>query len=93
MASPLDRYRKVLFPKRNVGDLGSKMVAKHASLQKMDFLNSKAKLQFEHDIEVGVSAREKELHEQRLQSLRNVADKLKDDDWKYEPIENLLGFK
>ncbi|XP_064478218.1 uncharacterized protein LOC135391732 isoform X2 [Ornithodoros turicata] len=84
MASPLDRYRKVLFPKRNVGDLG---------LQKMDFLNSKAKLQFEHDIEVGVSAREKELHEQRLQSLRNVADKLKDDDWKYEPIENLLGFK
>lgn len=32
-----------------------------------------------------------ELHERRLKEMQEVAEKLKEDAWKYTPIEKLLG--
>ncbi|XP_075724564.1 uncharacterized protein LOC119179857 isoform X2 [Rhipicephalus microplus] len=60
------------------------------SLKTSDLLSTRASIQFEHDVEVSLSSLEKELHEQRLQKLRAMSEKLKEDDWKYEPIEKLL---
>ncbi|KAH8037165.1 hypothetical protein HPB51_008847 [Rhipicephalus microplus] len=77
--------RKVLFkekPQYVIGTVGS--------LKTSDLLSTRASIQFEHDVEVSLSSLEKELHEQRLQKLRAMSEKLKEDDWKYEPIEKLL---
>lgn len=81
-----DDIRKVLFkekPQYVIGTVGSQKTS--------DLLSTKAGMQFEHDVEVSLSSLEKELHEQRLQKLRAISEKLKDDAWKYEPIEKLLG--
>ncbi|KAI1291851.1 hypothetical protein HDE_07590 [Halotydeus destructor] len=47
-----------------------------------------AKVEVDQDT---ISPLDKELHERRLKSLQEVAEKLKDDSWKYTPIEKLLG--
>lgn len=44
-----------------------------------------------HQVSKDVDKLEKLLHEQRLQSMREVAEKLKDDSWKYLSLEKLLG--
>lgn len=78
--------RKVLFkekPQYVIGTVGL--------LKTSDHMSTKAGIKFEHDVEVSQNSLEKELHEQRLQKLRAISEKLKDDAWKYEPIEKLLG--
>ncbi|KAG0420615.1 hypothetical protein HPB47_003395 [Ixodes persulcatus] len=59
--------------------------------QKMDVVAAKAGIRFEHDVEVSLASLEKELHEDRLQKLRAAAESLKEDEWRYDPIEKLLG--
>ncbi|XP_037523332.1 uncharacterized protein LOC119400383 [Rhipicephalus sanguineus] len=78
--------RKVLFKEKPQYVIGTV-----ASQKTSDLLSTRASIQFEHDVEVSVSSLERELHEQRLQKLRAISEKLKEDAWKYEPIEKLLG--
>lgn len=81
--SPLPR--RALFQKRslprNIGDL--------TGSDKGDLPNTKAKIQFEHDLEASLRAFEKELHQQRLERLRQVAERLKEDSWRYPDLDNL----
>ncbi|XP_037570817.1 anaphase-promoting complex subunit 16-like [Dermacentor silvarum] len=78
--------RKVLFKEKSQYVIGTVASQKTSDLQ-----STKVGIQFEHDVEVSLSSLEKELHEQRLQKLRAISEKLKEDAWKYEPIEKLLG--
>ncbi|KAK8773111.1 hypothetical protein V5799_012356 [Amblyomma americanum] len=77
--------RKVLFKEK------PQYVVNPVGIKTSDHTSPKASIKFEHDVEVSQISLEKELHEQRLQKLRAISEKLKDDAWKYEPIEKLLG--
>ena len=45
----------------------------------------------ENLIHKDVEKLEKALHDQRLKSMREIADRLKHDGWTYSPVEKLLG--
>lgn len=81
----MDDIRKVLFKEKPQYVIGT------ACSQKMDVVAAKAGIRFEHDVEVSLASLEKELHEDRLQKLRAAAESLKEDEWRYDPIEKLLG--
>jgi len=46
---------------------------------------------FEQELNNNVSALKTELHEQRLKELKELANTLKEDSWKYPPVDKLLG--
>merc|ERR1712150_195681 len=50
-----------------------------------------SKLQIEHDVEASLKGLQKELHEQRMKDLRQLQKNMADDDWRYTPIEKLIG--
>ncbi|XP_013776114.1 anaphase-promoting complex subunit 16-like [Limulus polyphemus] len=81
--------RKTLFQKQR----SNSERIQNFSLDRNNGLNNREKIQFEHDVETSVRTVEREQHEQRLTNLRQLADKLKDDDWKYTPVEKLLGLQ
>lgn len=86
--------RKALFKTRQSGILNSKYSQTRSDsngFEKGEFMTGKASLQFEHDVEWNLKAFEKELHVQRLENLRHLAEKLKDDAWMYPELENTLG--
>lgn len=43
---------------------------------------------FSHNMTNALSTTVKEMHDTRLKNLKEVADKLKDDSWKYSPFNN-----
>ncbi|KAI0221622.1 hypothetical protein LSAT2_027077 [Lamellibrachia satsuma] len=49
------------------------------------------KLHIEHGIETCYRGMEKDLLQQRLKSLREMAKKLPEDDWRYAPLDQLIG--
>ncbi|KAK2192650.1 hypothetical protein NP493_27g06011 [Ridgeia piscesae] len=49
------------------------------------------KLHIEHGIETCCRGMEKDLLQQRLKNLREMAKKLSEDDWRYTPLEQLIG--
>ncbi|XP_076309401.1 uncharacterized protein LOC143224879 [Tachypleus tridentatus] len=81
--------RKTLFQKQR----SNNERIQNFSLERNNGLNNREKIQFEHDVETSVRTMEREQHEQRLTNLRQLADKLKDNDWKYTPVEKLLGLQ
>lgn len=58
-------------------------------MPKIDRLAKKTRKEF--FVKKDVEKLEKTLHEQRMKNMREVADKLKEDSWKYPPVEKLLG--
>lgn len=84
--------RKALFQKqRGLTSKHSQTLSESSGYDKSEFLSSKARLQFEHDLELNLKSFEKELHMQRLEGLRHLAEKLKDDAWMYPELEASLG--
>lgn len=84
--------RKVLFQRqRTTPDRGGHHFGDATGLEKGDILSSKQRIQFDHELEASVKSLEKELHQQRLTALRELADKLQETSWKYPSIDQLLG--
>ncbi|GIY02298.1 uncharacterized protein CDAR_112761 [Caerostris darwini] len=83
--------RKALFQKqRGVTSKHSQTVRK-SGYEKNDLMNAKVKVQFEKKLTMNLKALDKELHMQRLEQMRQVAEKLKEDAWLYPDIETKLG--
>ncbi|PRD31513.1 UNVERIFIED_CONTAM: hypothetical protein NCL1_23316 [Trichonephila clavipes] len=59
--------------------------------EKTDLMSFKTKLQFEHELTLTSKVLEKELHTQRLEQLRGLSEKLKEDAWLYPDLEATLG--
>ncbi|PVD39527.1 hypothetical protein C0Q70_02161 [Pomacea canaliculata] len=51
------------------------------------------KVQLEHAIDNNTQVLQKDLHEQRLKQLRKLLKDIQEDDWQYEPVEQLIGLK
>ncbi|CAG2102615.1 unnamed protein product [Medioppia subpectinata] len=51
----------------------------------------KQMVKHESDLNSHLNSLQKDLHSQRLKSLREVSDKLKEDVWKYPTVQTLLG--
>uniref|UniRef100_A0A0B6YV84 Uncharacterized protein n=1 Tax=Arion vulgaris TaxID=1028688 RepID=A0A0B6YV84_9EUPU len=51
------------------------------------------KVQLQQDIEMNLHYIKKDLHVQCLKDLRELANKLQDDNWQYEPAEKLTGLQ
>jgi len=79
---------------RNLFRMESKILVKPIEKQQ-DFSNEVNKLRQtlkqEYDLKSNLNTLKKELHLQRLKSLRELSDKLKDDSWKYPSVDKLLG--
>lgn len=54
-------------------------------------VGNNSKMQFDSDLEATMKSLEKEfeLHQKRLESLRQVADRLKSDAWRYPSMKEL----
>ena len=50
------------------------------------------KVEVEIQVENNLSTVEKEMHERRLNKMKQVLDDSSKDDWKYEKIEHLIRF-
>ncbi|GIX84977.1 uncharacterized protein CEXT_482711 [Caerostris extrusa] len=78
--------RKALFQKqRGVTSKHSQTVRK-SGYEKNDLISAKVKIQFENKLTMNLQALDK-----RLEQLRQVAEKLKEDAWLYPDIETKLG--
>ncbi|GAB6028277.1 hypothetical protein CHUAL_002457 [Chamberlinius hualienensis] len=51
------------------------------------------KVQLDQDIKHTQKSLKKELHVKQIKHLRKIADELPCDQWKYQPIDSLIGFK
>ena len=49
------------------------------------------KLQIDHDVELCLKNYEKDLHDQRLKDLRQLEKVIAEDNWRFTPIEKLIG--
>ncbi|GFU44669.1 uncharacterized protein NPIL_651091 [Nephila pilipes] len=65
--------------------------SRRTGYEKNDIMSCRAKLQFDHELSLSTKALEKELHTQRLEQLRRLAEKLKEDAWLYPDLEATLG--
>ncbi|XP_067138201.1 uncharacterized protein [Centruroides vittatus] len=84
--------RKVLFQRqRTAPERGGHHFCDATGLEKGDILSSKQRIQFDHELETSIRLLDRELHQQRLTALRELADKLQETSWKYPPIDQLLG--
>ncbi|XP_013391562.1 anaphase-promoting complex subunit 16 [Lingula anatina] len=52
-----------------------------------------SKLQIEQDVETSVRILHKEQHEQTLKQLRQKLKDLTKDDWRYQPVNQLIGLE
>ncbi|XP_046366666.1 uncharacterized protein [Haliotis cracherodii] len=80
-----DEVRKALFQ--------SPGVPENARNNSNDFKVLLNKLQIDHDIETMHTNLQKDLHEQRMKQLRQLLKSLNDDDWKYPPIDKMIGLQ
>lgn len=84
--------RKALFQKqRGLTSKHSQTLGEPSGYDKSDMMSTKVRIQFEHDLEINLKSFEKEVHLQRLEQLRHLAEKLKDDAWIYPDLEATLG--
>nr|XP_015916762.1 uncharacterized protein LOC107446592 isoform X3 [Parasteatoda tepidariorum] len=83
--------RKALFKTQRVTSKHSQTAEASSDYDKNEIMSSKAKVQFEHDLGVSLKSFDKELHHQRLEQLRHLAEKLKEDAWMYPDLETKLG--
>lgn len=51
------------------------------------------KVQLEQAIDLNTHALQKDLHDQRLKQLRKMLKDIEEDDWQYEPVEQLIGLR
>ncbi|XP_062577989.1 anaphase-promoting complex subunit 16-like isoform X2 [Saccostrea cucullata] len=54
-------------------------------------MNLMTRLHIEHDMEHVFKTVKKDMHEQRLKQLRQKLKTLEEDDWRYPPVEKLIG--
>ncbi|GBN68211.1 hypothetical protein AVEN_118419-1 [Araneus ventricosus] len=83
--------RKALFQKQRGVTSKHSQTLRKSGYEKNDIMSSKAKIQFEHELSMNLKALDKELHLQRLEQLRHLAEKLKEDAWLYPDFEATLG--
>ncbi|GFX66747.1 uncharacterized protein TNCV_3048461 [Trichonephila clavipes] len=84
--------RKALFQKqRSINPKHAHIFRKAGAYEKTDLMSFKTKLQFEHELTLTSKVLEKELHTQRLEQLRGLSEKLKEDAWLYPDLEATLG--
>ncbi|CAM1332284.1 Uncharacterised protein g10832 [Pycnogonum litorale] len=53
--------------------------------------NVMSRLQFDHDVYSSVKMLQKDQHDKRLSTLRDLLQGVSDDNWKYPSIDSLLG--
>ncbi|GFR11121.1 uncharacterized protein TNCT_174201 [Trichonephila clavata] len=83
--------RKALFQKqRPINVKHAHIFRKAGGYEKSDRM-SLTKLKFEHELTLTMKVLEKELHTQRLEQLRSLSEKLKEDAWLYPDLETTLG--
>ncbi|KAK6168997.1 hypothetical protein SNE40_020133 [Patella caerulea] len=82
-----DHIRKTLFQTPVLENM------RYASNNTNKILNIMSKLQVERDTEIFIKEGVKEAHEGRLKELKELVKTLEDDDWRYPPVEKLLGIQ
>ncbi|KXJ20425.1 anaphase-promoting complex subunit 16 [Exaiptasia diaphana] len=50
------------------------------------------KIQVDIEVENHLNSLKKEMHEQRMTKLRQELERISQDQWKYKPIDKLIGF-
>ncbi|XP_052684162.1 anaphase-promoting complex subunit 16-like [Crassostrea angulata] len=56
-------------------------------------MNLMTRLHIEHDMEHVYKTVNKDMHEQRLKQLRQKLKTLEEDDWRYQPVDKLIGLQ
>lgn len=51
------------------------------------------RLHIEHDMEHVYKTVNRDMHEQRLKQLRQKLKTLEEDDWRYQPVDKLIGLQ
>lgn len=83
--------RKALFQKQRAVNAKHAQILRKAGHEKNDIMSCRAKLQFDNELSLTTKLLEKELHTQRLEQLRRLSEKLKEDAWLYPDLEATLG--
>lgn len=56
-------------------------------------MNLMTRLHIEHDMEHVYKTVNRDMHEQRLKQLRHKLKTLEEDDWRYQPVDKLIGLQ
>ncbi|XP_011415608.1 anaphase-promoting complex subunit 16 [Magallana gigas] len=56
-------------------------------------MNLMTRLHIEHDMEHVYKTVNRDMHEQRLKQLRQKLKTLEEDDWRYQPVDKLIGLQ
>lgn len=84
-------FKKALFQSPSPAPEGGKSGSSTDIMPSM--LSLIYKVQLEQDIDTNLFYMKKDMHVQRLKELRELANKLQDDSWQYEPAEKLIGLQ